>query len=125
LKTFAWVALLSKILDLLSCITDNNSKDIACLIEVKVMNDKLRPGDIEILDKGIRTDVASLKYPQNHILMCNMRYDDEGEFIGDVLFVGSEDEVYRIDRKLDGFANIGHFAGEKLLLESLGLSSLR
>jgi hypothetical protein len=89
------------------------------------MNEKLRPGDIKILDNGIRTSVASLKYPKSYIHMCNMRYDDEGEFIGDVLFVGSEDEVCRVDRKLDGFVNIGHFAGETLIAESLGLSSLR
>jgi hypothetical protein len=94
-------------------------------MEAGIMNEKLRPGDIEVLDKGIRTNAASLKYPKNYILMCNMRYDDEGEFIGDVLFVGSEDEVYRVDQKLDGFENIGHFAGEKLISDSLGLSSLR
>ena len=90
------------------------------------MKDEYYPQDFTIIDAGIATKDAVVKYTDSYILMMNMRYNEDDNMSGDVFLVGdNKEEVGKIERRLRGFNGYGGYAGKNITLASLGLNSLR
>jgi hypothetical protein len=92
------------------------------------MKDEYYPQDFTVIDAGIATKDAVLKYPDSYFLMMNMRYtnDINDEMVGDIFLVCDDrEELGKIKLRLKGFSGIGNFVGDNILAACLGLNSVR
>jgi hypothetical protein len=94
------------------------------------MKDEYYPQDFTVIDAGITTKDAVLKYPDSYFLMMNMRYNEDddmsGNMLGDIFFVcDDEEELDKIEYRLKGFGGIGSYFGNNILAACLGLNSVR